>query len=134
MVRSIADIGEELVVVNPHAGAVPDGDAIIVENMADLQVLNNDVVPRDNIQALSSDVGRYANANDRGVGPNLEARRQSDLAFDPHDLGVGSSNGSNELFSRRHKDCLATSTSRCRTDGVVFRIPFEPPRSQLEIV
>ena len=58
MVRSVADVREELVVVNPDAGAVPDGDAIIVEDMADLQVLKNDIVAVKNVDTLSCDMGQ----------------------------------------------------------------------------
>ena len=134
MVRSVADVREELVVVNPDAGAVPDGDAIIVEDMADLEVLKNDVVAVKNVDALSCDMGRRADANKGRVGPDLETRRQSDLALDPHDLGIGASNGSDKLFGGRHKHCLSTSSTGGRTDGVVLRIPFKSPSSQLEVV
>lgn len=120
--------------VNPNTGAVPDGDAIIVEDMADLEVLKNDVVAVKDVDAFSCDMGRCTDANKGRVGSDLETGRKSNLALDPHDLGIGASNGSNELFGSRYKDCLATFSTGGRANGIVFGISFKSPSSQLEVV
>lgn len=41
-VGALGDVRSELIVINPDASAVSDGDAVIVEDVADLEVLKND--------------------------------------------------------------------------------------------
>lgn len=56
MIRALVDIRSKLVMINPDASAVSDSDAIIIQNMGDLQVLQNDIVPMINIDTGTGDV------------------------------------------------------------------------------
>ena len=72
VIRSSCNVGSKLIVIDPDPGGVLDGDAIIVVDVANVEI------PHDNIiDALDSDSAlvkecRIANSNQGLVGANLD--------------------------------------------------------------
>lgn len=79
-VGSLGDVGGEFVVIDPHASGVADRDAVVVEDEADFEVLDDDVGCVDNVDAAACDVGGRADAEEGFVGGHLETGREGDVA------------------------------------------------------
>ncbi len=60
----LRDVRGKLVVVYPDPGGIPDGDAVVVFDETDLQVLDDDVGRVEHVKSLVGDFGCAANAND----------------------------------------------------------------------
>lgn len=123
----LADIRVELVVVDPDTRRVADGDAVVVFDEADAQVLDDDVGAVEDVDATASDMRRRADADQGLIGADLEARGEHHLAHDVDDLGCIS--GHSRLESRRaaHCHCFTSFSAGRETDGVLFGEPFNSP-------
>jgi putative intracellular protease/amidase len=69
------ELGFELVVVDPDAGAVLDGNAVVVDYEANGKVTYNDVSRIDDCDAALTDLSIFTNAKDGLVAADAEARR-----------------------------------------------------------
>ncbi|KAI6758759.1 hypothetical protein HG530_010999 [Fusarium avenaceum] len=134
LIGALVNVGGELVVIDPDASAVSNGNAVVVQNFGDLQILQNDIVAMVDINALTSDVRRQSNTDERGVGANFKAGRKSHLALQPHNLGLGALDSSNELLLCRHNDGLSALATSGDSNGVILCITFNVPRCNLEVV
>lgn len=119
--------------INPDASAVSDSDAIIIQNMGDLQVLQNDIIPMINIDTGTGDVSGQSNTNKRSVGSHLEARRKSNLALELHDLGLGTLDSSDKLLGGSDSNSLSALTTSGDANGIVLSIAFNTPTRETEI-
>lgn len=134
LVRALGDIRGKLIVVNPNTSTVSDGDTIGVENIADLEVLEDDIVSVKDINTLAGDMGRSTKTNQGSVGSNLETSSKLNLSLDPHDLGFGASNSSDELLSSANNSRGSSLATSSDANWVVLGITLNSPRSNLEIV
>lgn len=127
VVRPLGDVGGELVVVDPNARRVADGDAIVIEDVTDLKVLDNDIVAVEDVDASASDVRRPADANDGRVRTNLEALGKNNFALDPDDFGLSTSNGGDKILCVRCVNSFPALTTGGHADGIVLRVAFDIP-------
>lgn len=120
--------------INPHAGAVADGDAVVIENLSDLQVLNNDIVAIVDVQSLAGDVGRKTNTDERSVGSDGKTSGQNDLALELDNLGCIALDGLDKLLSSRNSHGFATLATSGDANGVVLCVTLDTPSSNLEVI
>lgn len=120
--------------VNPDASAVADSDAIVVEDMANLQVLHNHIVAVVDIQSVASDVGRRSHADDGLVGADGEARDQRDLALDLDNPGHSARHRRYQLVGRRDIDSVAALAANGLAEGIVFGVALDAPGSHVQVL
>lgn len=106
--------------VDPHARRVPDRDAVVVGDLADLDVANDDVVGIPDVQPLLVDVRRRTDSDDGLVRLDVQALCEGNVALDVDDGGLVARGCSNELFRRRDDDLLAASATGGHADGIVL--------------
>lgn len=128
---SIGEIARrEFVVVNPDAGAVLDGDAIVVDDIANTKVPDNDIGCICNCQACTGDfrypkfsfafddsmgcsetLTAFANSNDRLVASNPGARSEIEGALGVNNSRFGAIDSREEFLDSCNSDLLAVSAS-----------------------
>lgn len=113
--------------VDPDARRVPDGDAIVAQDEANLQVANNDVVDVVQIKTAAGDVSGVADTYHGFVGSNFGSRSEVEAAFDKD----GSRNVIGHCVAKvgHGLDCyaLASLAARGGADRVVFGEAFHVP-------
>ena len=63
-VRTLGDVRGELVVVDPDTGRITNGDAVVVVDVADLEVPQNHIGAILHVNATACDVGCVLDADD----------------------------------------------------------------------
>ena len=132
VVWALGDVRGELVVVNPNPGGVADGDAVVVQDVADLEVADDHVGHVEHVQPLAGDLGSLANANDRLVGTNLGAGREVERALDEDNLRVITQDGRAELGRGSDRHGGAALTTGGGTDRVVLCETLNVPGREAE--
>jgi hypothetical protein len=117
-------------VIHPDPGRVPDGDAVIVLDKGDLQVLNDDIGRVDHIQAAAGDVSRLANANDGLVGPNLWAGSEVELPLDLDNPALVTRNSCFEVVHIVDRHGGAPFSARGWADRIVFGETLNVPSGE----
>ena len=120
IVRAVVDVGLELVVVDPYAGAVLDRDAIVIENESDTKIANDHVGLVEHIDAFSGDFGTLAGTNETLVASDLETSGEIEFALGFDDPGYVVCEGRDQFRVGGDCDCLSSFATDGWSEGVVF--------------
>ena len=126
-IRPVLNVGVELVVVDPDACRVADGDAVVAGDEADEQVLDDHVGGVDDVEAGAGDVRRGADADERLVGADFEAGRELDLAGEVDDCRGVAGDGGLEGGGTADSHGGAALAAGGQADGVLSRKTFNVP-------
>jgi len=114
-------------VVDPDAGGVPDGDAVVAGDEADFEVAEDHVGDVLEVEAAAGDLRGGSDAEDGLVGADLDSRGEGDVALDEDDLWRVAGDGLLEISGV--VDCYgcAALSAGGGTQRVVSREAFNTP-------
>ena len=113
--------------VDPDARRVPDGDAVVTQDKADLEVADNDVVDVVQIKTAARDVSGSADTYHRLVGTNFGSRGEVEVAFDQDGPRNIISHRAAKVFDGFDRYALASRAARGCADRVVFGEALDVP-------
>lgn len=120
--------------IHPHARRVSDRDAVVIQDVADLQVLQDHVGRIEHVDALAGDVRRGLVPDKALVGANLEPRGKLQRALQDDGSGISAGDGSLELRNGGDGDGWAALAAGGLAEGVVFGVALDVPGGNTEPV
>jgi hypothetical protein len=121
----------ELVVVNPDAGAVLDGNTIVVDDKPDGEVADDDIGRVDDADAFLADLGRVAYTQDGLVAADEQAGGQVDAALDVDGARGIAEGGGEQGGAGGDCDFFALCAAGRLAEGVVFGVADEVEAAEL---
>ena len=120
--KLLRELRLEFIVIDPDAGAVLDGDAVVVDNEANGKVANDDIGRIHDTDTALADLSRVAHTKDRLVAADAKARGQVDAALNVDGASRGASDSSDQSSAIFDRDCLALLSTGGLADWVVLRV------------
>lgn len=128
VIGASGNVRGELIVIDPHASRVADRDAVVVSDLADLDVADDDVVRVPDVEALLVDVRRPPDSDDGLVRLDIQTLGKGNVALDVDDGGLVARGCGYELIRGGDDNLLAALAAGGHTDGIVPSVALDLER------